>query len=438
MAASISSTPGERLLPLRSQKLWYTLTGYVPASDYKYRYVIDVYVNTVQVARVLRVPDAGSNDATFNLRALVEEYLEANPQGDSGFALFDYPQVTGDFFDLGECIRVDVKIGESVAASATGEPVLTANQDTEILFLHNGKISPHQSKVVADFYHINNTSYLLSDRRPETYRWYERGSYPVDSDDIFIPIWSDGYYILSFLNDNGTYAPGSAATQVEYVISDGSTESSQLIEINATVGAALPGGTVAATQKVIRMAAGPGNLDAVTDPTITDPPSSMNWPYYKLRLVDAGGIAMSRWYVFVNRGDCSKHNRYAIFWFNDSGGWDSFDGFTGVTVKDNEIQRKFYRRAVTGPEEPWENDHLKPTQVETQRIFRIRSEYLQPGEFSLLRSAMTSKNVYLHSLDEGEEFMAVTLKMTSYTERDVEVGKVFDLVIDCHLASLDL
>jgi len=432
MAASISSSPGSILAPI-CERLWYTLTGYIPASQYKYRYVIDIYVDGTQVARVLRSPDPGSNDAKFNLRPLIEEYLIGDPEGDTSFPLFSTPAVTGDLFDKpaiqSECVKVEVKIGESLASTATGEPVLTANQDTETLYVWNGEIRRESGRPIADFYLANDNRYLLSDREPDTYRWPEAPA-AIDSSSIVVPIWEDSYYVLSFLNDNGTYASGQAATKVEYVIATPTESASQYATINATSGAATPGGTVDANQKVIRLAAGPANLDAVTDPVLTDLPGSVNWTYYKLRLVDNSNVAMSRWYVFVKRTGCTKENRYALFWKSEAGGWDGFDGFDGVTFHEDQYQRKFYRQQPITSLEQWEAT-LKPAQVITDQVYKLTSRFLQAGEHRLLRSCFRSKEVYLHSLDGGEEFLPVVIKATSFTPQP---KGLFNVTVDCTLA----
>ena len=444
MAASISASPGTIIAPL-CNKLWYTLTGYIPGSQYKYRYVIDVYVDTVQIARILRAPDPGSNDATFNLRPIVEEYLKGDPEGNTNFPVFLNPSTTGDFFDLPsagtECLGIEVKIGESVAASATGEPVLTPDQDTEVIYLFNGSLPAYSSATIADEFYLSSSSgKLLTDRDPDTFIWEARPvALAFDSGSVFIPVWEDGNYILSFLNDDGTYATGHDATQVEYIIcnSSGTESPVQRIGINGTFGAASPGGTVAARQKVVRMSAGPENINSVTDPTITYPPSSVsNWIYYKLRLVDATNAASSRWYVFVNRDannliGCNRRDRYALIWLNQRGGWDTLDVFDAETVDSTEIERKFYRRQPLGQEYNWEIDHLKPSQITAQKVWTLTSRYLQFGEKKLLTSALISKQVYLQSL-EDLTILPVVLKEAAYEERR---SAPYNIVLKAYLAS---
>jgi hypothetical protein len=456
MAASISASPGEIIAPAFSGRLFYTLTGYVPASQYKYRYVIDVYVDGTQIARLLKAPDVGSNDATFNLASVMRGQLSGDPQGGSGYPIFNHPEdySAGDLFDLPgagtECVKVEVKVGESFASTATGEPSITANQDTETIYLFNGSIQLiNDSTIASAFYHTSATSRLLSNRSPSTYYWQQAPS-GITSADVVIPIWEDGYHTLSFINDDGTFASGSVATQVLYALYDNSfalVGSVQRAPINATLGAAAPGGATAANQKIVRIGAGPGNLNEVTDPTISNPPSgTTNWSYYIIRLEDASNNPVSRNYVFVNRNraasklliGCNKNDRYGLAWFNARGGWDYFDAFDRVAVKNWKFDRKFWRRAQLEQEDSWETNHRQSSQVVTQKAITIRSRYLQGGEFRLLRFAMHSPHVYLIQYDASPSFIPVNITASDYVERDVNVGKVYDLTLNLEWASLEL
>lgn len=456
MAASISASPGEIIAPAFSGRLFYTLTGHNPATQYKYRYVVDVYVDGTQIARLLKAPDVGSNDATFNLASVMRGQLSGDPEGGSGYPLFSHPTGygAGDLFDLPsagtECVKVEVKIGESFATTATGEPSITANQDTETIYLFNGSIQlTNDTTIASAFYHTAATSRILSNRTNSTYLWQQAPS-GITASDIVIPIWDDGYYTLSFINDDGTFATGSVATQVLYALYDNTftlVGSVQRAPINATLGAAAPGGAVAANQKIVRIGAGPANLNAVTDPTIASPPSgTTNWSYYVLRLEDASNNPVSRNYVFVNRNralskqliGCNKNDRYGLAWFNGRGGWDYFDAFDRVALKEWKMDRKFWRRAQLAEEESWETNHKQSSQVVTQKTFSIRSRWLQPGEFALLRFAMHSPHVYLIQYDASTKFIPVNITASAYTERDVNVGKVYDLTLDLEVATLEL
>lgn len=456
MAASISASPGEVIAPAFCGRLFYTLTGHNPASQYKYRYVVDVYVDGTQIARLLKAPDVGSNDATFNLSSVMRGQLSGDPEGGSGYPLFSHPvgYGAGDLLDLpaagSECVKVEVKIGESFASTVAGEPALTANQDTETIYLFNGSIQlTNDTTIASSFYHTASTSRILSNRSPSTYSWQQAPS-GIATTDVVIPIWDDGYQTLSFINDDGTYATGSVATQVLYALYDNTftlVGSVQRAPINATVGAAVPGGAVAANQKIVRIGAGPANLNAVTDPTITNKPSATtNWSYYVLRLEDASNNAVSRNYIFVNRNralskqliGCNKNDRYGLAWFNARGGWDYFDAFDRVAVKNWTFDRKFWRRAQLEQEDSWETNHRQSSQVITQKGLTIRSRYLQEGEFALLRFAMHSPHVYLIQYDASPTFVPVNIKASRYEERSVNVGKVFDLTLDLEWATLEL
>ncbi len=220
MSASISTSPGSVIAPAFCNRLFYTFTGHVPATEYKFRYVIDVEVDGTNIARILKEPDPGSNDCTFNLSAVLRGQLAPDPEGETGLHLATHPiGGTGKPFELPaagtECVQVTVRIGRQWAASATGSTNILADEDNESLYLFNAAFQFANTASIADSFYCGAVlDRLLSNRARDTFFWSKNPG--LASTSVIIPTYEDAYYALSFLHDDGTYATGHAAARVGY------------------------------------------------------------------------------------------------------------------------------------------------------------------------------------------------------------------------------
>lgn len=419
MSATISASPGTVIFPAFCNRLFYTFTGHNPATEYKFSYVIDVEVNGTSIARILKQPDPGSNDCTFNLAGIMRGQLAPDPEGETNLHISSHPVGgTGKPFVLAdagtECIKVTVKIGRQSTGTPDGATSISANEDSEDIYLFNGAFQfGNTGTVASSYYNTAGTSRVLSNRAAGTFYWSKNPG--LDSTAIVIPTYADAWYVLSFLHDDGTFATGHAATKAGYEIFDaGGSVSTDVILINAGNGAAVSTSTTA-SDKLVRFGAGPANIDAIGGAAITDAPgSTAGWTYYTVQLLNAANAAVSRPYVFVNRETAGgnihcgcRYARYQLFWANDRGGWDAFDGFDLVATKAWNIERKLWRRMPISQESGWEADHLNQASMAVDSRLVLRSHYLQPGESRLLRYALTSPKVYLIDLGSGAVTPAV-------------------------------
>jgi hypothetical protein len=445
MSATISTSPGTVIAPAFSNRLFYTFTGHVPASEFKFRYVIDVEVNGTQVARLLKAPDPGSNDCTFNLSPLMRGQLRPDQEGEANLHVSSHPVGgTGKPFvlpDAGtEAIKVTVKVGRQYATTATGALITLANEDSEDIYLINGSLQLGNTGTVADaYYNTAATDTFLSNRARATFYWSKNPG--LASSSVIIPTYGDAWYVLSFIHDDGTFASGHTAQKVAYVMTDATgTTSTDVIIINAGNGAALSSSTTA-SDKVVRFGAGPANIDGIGGGVITDPPgSTAGWQYYTITLLDGSNAPVSRPYVFVNRETAGgnihygcRYGRWQLFWANDKGGWDAHDGFDLVAVKDWAMDRKLWRRMPVEQQSGWEADHVNQGPLKVSSKVTIRSHYLQPGESRLLAYALRSTKVYLIELGSGT-VTPVVLRAASWRQV-LEYGTVMDTVtIECEVA----
>jgi hypothetical protein len=417
-SVTFSSSPGAIIAPAFSNRLFYVLTGHNPATEFKFRYVIDIEVDGSAIARILKTPDANSNNCTFNLSSVLYGQLSPDADGDGGESIMTYPAASGAglIFDLPaagtECIEVTIKIGRSYATSASGAVSVSANEDNETLYIFNGVIQYNNENTISDiYYNLASSDNLLSNRARQTFLWDRRAPYSINNNAILIPIYPNAYYTLSFINDDGTYASGHLIEKIAYAIYDADGLVYQnIFNVSAASGAATPGGAVAANQKIVRTAAGPANLDKVSSGLIASPPSAVtDWIFYKIQFLDASNNPVSREYAFINRetaggnvhNNCGKYTKYQIAWFNDRGGWDYFDGFDLVDIKQWKIERKKWQRTPIEQESAYKAHHIKNSQIEKGSAIILRTHWLQPGESRMLHYMLSSPICYLIELSSG-------------------------------------
>ena len=460
MAANFVTTNvgdiSDKVLPLHSNELWIELDGYNPASQYKYNYVIDIEISGTQIARILKKP-AADNNITLNLtqflkdRALCSFYgddstqvLFSHPENDSSDHPFSLPPNDTD------CQKVTIKVGESLATTATGSVTLTANQNNLTFYAFNGTKQYINTSSVADLYDTTGgTDRILSDRTKNTHIFNYRDSAfsGLTSDDVLIPTWRDSYYILSFLNDTTV----SSANSVQYTIVNDSGVASSVsspLDISATYGAAAPGAASAggaSGEKVVRIGAGPANVNqwSASIGGLVKPSADANFAYYKMRLFDSNNlIACSRWYVFINKDRATSSpafecaggkNRYQLIWQNSRGGWDAFD-FTGQARIAFENKRKMYHQSVTTKAEPFDSYHKRPAQIDSIRTYQLQTQMIQGGEEILLKNLVSSRQVFLVQLDGGSTFAPVNVKTSKYVYSPYTTMKLRNFQIEVEAA----
>lgn len=449
MAAAVLTGPDSQLLPAHSNKLWFEVSGHVEptppaAGEYKFNYVIDLHVDGASdpTVRVLKKPDTGSTNAKFDIRGLLQTELSADTEGTATYPVLRFPSDDAsddDPFNLPsagkDCIKVEIKVGRSYASSPDGTVSITAADDTHTVYLWNGTFQyTDEGTVVNKFALSGSTKRVLSDRKVNTFVPTLTSDYSnLDVDnDIFIKAYDDSYYVLSFLNDDGTFLTGHDATKIEVKLglNDGTETASVYVDIDSANGAATPAATVDANQKLVRLGCGPAQV-AEWDSSfgITLP---ANYAYYKIRWVDTNNAAASRFYVFLNlnralaknlfNGCYGDHDRYQFAWLNSRGGWD-FANFNNITTVTTRASKKMYQRAQTEQGEPYESDFIRPAQTASKTSYTLRSEFLQHNEMEFLRQAINSPQTYLIALDGGDAIIPVNVKTSTFSNPANAIGK---------------
>lgn len=178
----------------------------------------------------------------------------------------------------------------------------------------------------------------------------------------------------------------------------------------------------------------PANLNEGGIGTVI-PANFPNWQYYTIQLFNqnpsnvVGLEAMSALYVFYPVDDnCVNDNVRVCWWSPYKGGYDFFN-FQLTNEETLSVERKRYKKIVgnyatanDGFTFNTSDRGLTEAEVTPTTVIDITSDWIQEGEFELLRGLVQSKYVWIMS-DEGN-MTAVTVEDNSFTVDRKRDGKL--------------
>jgi len=285
-----------------------------------------------------------------------------------------------------------------------------------------------------NFLGANNTAwYAYSDRTIDTSNWYLRNSSP------YINLATEPYVVTIFSrwNDLGclTFSTSNALTgntldhlEFTWVEADGTTFT------NSTM-------SVTANTPLIHMAVYPGCVAGIMP---------ANTAYYYLIGRDEYDNRVSAIYLFVNEEEQGNWNQNCNFtpvrlgWVNSRGGWDYWN-FQLKSERTTNIERKQYNSVLKtdfnygfgGGDQPF----YAGTRMLTDRSnlnttsLLVTSDWLSDGEFTFLRSLLTSNQV---QIIENQDYAdtgcyrvtPVSIEQTSFAEKKSSEGKLQNLSLN--------
>lgn len=185
---------------------------------------------------------------------------------------------------------------------------------------------------------------------------------------------------------------------------------------------------------ITHLPAYPANLNEGGIGTVI-PANFPNWRYYTIQLFNqdpanvVGLEAMSALYVFYPVDDnCVNDNVRVCWWSPYKGGYDFFN-FQLTNEETLSVERKRYKKIVgnyaaanDGFTFNTSDRGLTEAEVTPTTVIDITSDWIQEGEFELLRGLVQSKYVWIMS-DEGN-MTAVTVEDNSFTVDRKRDGKL--------------
>lgn len=270
----------------------------------------------------------------------------------------------------------------------------------------------------------NNTSLTMSDRLPSTF--VNKIISGWGADNIFIPVREEDWGMM-FIPGNDNWLASNDVLQYRIILYDAIFDSH--------IGSYL---TINSANDITGLPLYPANINS--DNTYDIKPSDFpGWKYYRVNIKGSGLAQKSISYFFINACefnlcDCIFEN-VRLGWVNSRSGWDYFN-FSKRSEVTNEIDRKVYRRNLFNNTPTIFNSYdrgLYQRENMVQRVMTINSNYLQQGEFILLRGLLVSNQV--HWIQDDGTFIPVNIDDTSYTEKNTADGKLYNLTLKVRIAN---
>jgi len=263
----------------------------------------------------------------------------------------------------------------------------------------------------------------MSDRLPSTH--LNRYLPGWNANNIFIPVREQDYGLL-YIPGNSDYLATNDVYQYRVIIYDSNYDS------NVGSFVTLDG------YDIEGLPVYPANINAEAgyDARPADYPG---WKYYVINIKNSAVDKHSINYIFYNACefnmcDCIFEN-IRLGWVNSRSGWDYFN-FNKRSEFTNEIERKTYRKVLLNNTPtvfaPFDRG-LKQRQNIVNRVLTINSDYIQKGEFELLRGLFVSNQV--HWLQDDGTFIPVNIDDTSYTEKNTADGKLYNVTLKLRMAN---
>lgn len=270
----------------------------------------------------------------------------------------------------------------------------------------------------------NNTSRMMSDRVINTHQPYKQIQ-GTSSNNIFIPVREQDYGMV-FLPGNADWLTSNDVYQFRIILYDADYNSQIGSFVNIT------------NYNIAGLGIYPANINA-DDGYDIKPSDFPGWKYYRVNIKATGGNQNSINYVFYNMcefGMCECiFENIRLGWVNSRSGWDYFN-FNKRSEVTNEIDRKVYRRNLFNSLPTIFNKYdrgLYQRQNLVQRTMSITSDYIQQGEFELLRGLLVSNQV--HWIHDDGTFTPVNIDDTAFTEKNTRDGKLYNVTLKIRMAN---
>jgi hypothetical protein len=270
----------------------------------------------------------------------------------------------------------------------------------------------------------SNQSRMMSDRFKDTHI-PRKAIGGTSANNIFIPVREEDYGML-FIPGNTDWLVSNDAYQYRIILYD--------VNFNSNIGSwvALNGFDIEG------LGVYPANINA-DDGYDIKPSDFSGWKFYQVNIKGTAGAQKSEYYIFYNI--CEYGRCECIFetirlgWVNSRSGWDYFN-FNKRSEFNNEIDRKVYRRNLFNSNttifNKWDRG-LYQRQNLVQRVLSVTSDFIQQGEFELLRGLLASNQV--HWIHDDGTFTPVNIDDTAFTEKNTRDGKLYNVTLKVRMAN---
>jgi hypothetical protein len=372
-------------------------------SEPKFRYVMTVDVNSVEVVKVKQQANAGG-DVHFDLYQIIKDYFETKYL-DGGTEIHKIiTTVDGD----DTALFVELNVYEEYATSATTDP-------TEY---------PSTGNATDSFLVINSTFQFTDGVTPTLAGVYEFNNDTTDIQWLTnmptrLKTRAGEYQTAAILASDFR---GAVSTSLRYSITFYEADGTQISTANitrTTIGMA----NFVATKSAVNAGVlyqfipiGYQNLEDQSFNTSIRPSTQANLAYYTINIFDNSGDYITKTYRF-DIADCSKYTPVQLAWVNSLGAWDYYT-FELASLKKLNIQRETFRKPFgnwgAGATYTYSQYESGDTiyKIEADKQYTVNSDWLNDSDFEWLQELLMSKEVQF--VNENGDFTPVIITDTDY------------------------
>lgn len=337
----------------------YTVYDDTNYSEPKFKYVCDVYIGGSKVARLKALPNE-SNYGVFQINRIVDDFLsptfEHQNLPSDVINMLGVEEATPYSKNLDTIRRIELRFGIEKAASATADPVVTADQITGeylvVIKSHPNNGAHSLTQTTGDDFDNGGLSYLEQSGAVYPFlsvvpRQLKAGTIYASLVRFDQDIEPGQTHVVSFLNDLTSSGSLGAVSYIHvggYTAAGGTIFESS-IQNTATNGGEPPSTSNSDDERLLYFGSGFLNLQEQTlNSTISTGMGIGSLAYYEIVGASSATLnsstARTGVYRFNVKQPC-KYDTRRIMFMNEYGGWDFFN-FTKSSVRKTSNKRNEY------------------------------------------------------------------------------------------------
>jgi hypothetical protein len=372
-------------------------------SEPKFRYVMTVDVNSVEVVKVKQ--QANQNDYVhFDLYQIIKDYFETKYL-DGGIEIHKIiTTVDGD----DTALFIELNVYEEYATSSTTDPTeypSTGNDTDSFLAINSTfQFTDGVTPTLAGVYEFNNDTTEI--------QW-------LTNMPTRLKTRPGEYQTAAILASDFR---GAVSTSLRYSITFYEADGTQISTANitrTTIGMA----NFVATKSAVNAGVlyqfipiGYQNLEDQSFNTSIRPSTQANLAYYTINIFDNSGDYITKTYRF-DIAECSRYTPIQLAWVNSLGAWDYYT-FELASLKKLNIQRETFRKPFgnwgAGATYTYSQYESGDTiyKIEADKQYTVNSDWLNDSDFEWLQELLMSKEVQF--VNENGDFTPVIITDTDY------------------------
>jgi len=387
MAITINNTPS--VYQSFHEDLWFVVSSNNTGQT-NFKYVFDVYINSVLVARIKSYPQPGTNKGIFNAASIVRNYWSSYFQPATSQTAFNY-------IGSGNRINYVIKFGEEYG----GTLYTNLSEDDTDAFNYYPNITDGKGAFDGTNYQGQFAGYLLTKRDKTQLQTNQTGNrlfISLQNTDINTPInWR-----VDVIRSNGnTQSNGPIISISDIVVFDISPTA-----LNTYLGSSfITSATESYVVKFFNYTTG-DYFDEVTVTKICQP----------------------------------RHTHIPLHFLNSVGGYDTII-FTLVNRESRNIERKSFEQSDwqyrSSDMYRWNQYNVfngGAVQFNTQHTitYKLTSDWLTITDYTWIRDLIASPEVYM---ENGGTFIPIKITTSQWIQKKQYVDKVYNLELDIEFGS---